>query len=645
LLGIVLALFLFLLSQPANSAQIPVHISAERVEGDVNSVIRAYGRVVATYEEVVVEGDNALYNRKEGILELWGNVKISEGESKLYCDRVVYNLKTKRAVFENVEGYISKSDRIRAERIERINEKEWIAYNGEYTPCSGECPDWSVSAKRFRILVGESFAGKWVSFKVKGIPVLFSPVLSGPITEGRKSGFLVPRLGYISGDGLVFKQPFFLVLGRSADLTLTYEKRTIDGEGGEAQLRYILSRYSKGEVNYYQLNKKDKKNWKLNLSHTLNPSDYLYGSLKSELVSSREYYKSSSNLDTIEQSRVYTKSDITLSKLWTHSIINVNAVYLRYLDGSADDIYQKLPSVSFYTLDRQIFNSPLFFNLYSKATYFYRKAGGSSYRINLTPSLKLVHPLSDLKGTAELSYLYTYYQIGGERGLWKFKDTVRFNKFFTFKGYGLSVNPEISFTYLENKNQEELPFYDITDRISGEKKFSLSNEVYLYSGGGRLGRLSGGIDYLVDEGKWDSFKGDVEISPTSNFLLRESFSYSAQERKLLYSNTYVSSKLSSLSLWLNHYLSPAEEIRYLKWGFSLPFLRYLILNYSQRYDLKRSTDRERSYTLKINRGCWQGKITYRWIKNFDNTIDYQILLMVELVKLGSFEYSITRKAE
>jgi len=638
-----LLLALLLLSAPVYGGKVPVVITAKVVEGDVNSVVKARGRVLIKYENVIIEGDNGLYDRRREVIRVWGNVVIKEGEAELHCQNLIYNLNTKRALLEKVEGWLSKTDRIKADRIERISEKEWIAYDGEYTPCSHTCPDWSVSAKRFKILLGESFSGKWVAFRVKEIPVLVSPYLSGPIQRERKSGLLFPRFGYISEDGLIYRQPLYIVLGRSADLTLTYEKRSINGEGGQAQLRYVLGERNRGELNYYQLNKKERKDWKFNFEHTYEPSEYLYGKAKAEIVSSREYYKSSSNLDTVEQSQVYTKSDITASKLWEHAVLNANAVYLRYLDGRADTIYQKLPSLSFYLLDTPIPQSPLTFNLYSKATYFYRKAGGSSYRVNLEPSVKLSRWLGRVKNTSELTYLYTYYQTAGARKLWSFKNSTKVNKFYPLGKYGLSVNPELTFRYVESKEQEEYPFYDITDRVKGERRLTPAVELYLYGKEGRVARLSAEADYLFGRDEWKEVKGDLELTPAEWITLKETADFSPQKGGLNFLNSYAQVRLKGVDLWLNHYDGKEMDIEYLKWGFTLPLSPFLSLRYFQRYDLKSSTDRERGYTLTANRGCWSGELSYRWVKNYDNTIDYQIILTVNLVKLGSYGYKLTGK--
>ncbi len=639
----ILCLLFLLFSLNAFASDTQVFISANLIKGNVNSKLNAEGNVEVKFSDVVIKGDYGFYDKKEGLLRIWGNVEIKEGGTLLHCKNLVYNLKTKRAVLEDVSGFITPTDRIKASVVKRLSEKEWIAYDGEYTPCSHGCPDWSVSAKRFKILLGESFEGKWVSFRVKEIPVFVSPYLSGPIVKKRESGFLFPKFGYVSKDGFVYKQPFYLVLGRSADLTLTYEKRSIDGEGKRADFRYVLSPYSRGSVNYYQLNKKDRRDWSLEFNHSYLPSDFLYGKVKGQLVSSRAYYKDSTGL--IESSKVYTKSDITLSKLWKHAILNVNSVYLRYLDGSTDTIYQRLPEVNFYLLDTPLFNSPFLFNFYSQASYFYRKAGGSSYRVRFYPSLKYVKNLGVLKNTSELLYRYTYYQIGAPVKQVGFKNYLKLTKFIPVGRYFVSLNPEVDFSYLQGKASSSHPTYDITDSYKGEKSLTPLLELYLYGSNRRLGRLTLFSNYLFNDKSWNELSSDLEVSPFNWLLLKETALFSLKSGNLSFLNSYLKLGKGSYSLWINHYHSPVNRITYLKWGFSFPINRFLSFNYSQRYDLRLSQDRERNYSFTVNRGCWSGNFSYRWVKNYDNTITYQYMITVNLLKLGSYGYTFVGKRE
>jgi len=639
-----------LLTVSAFSSEVPVHITAKKLSGNVNVKVTAEGNVVITYEDVEIIGDSASYDRRKGILKVSGNVVIKEGEVELNCQNLIYNLDTKRAVLEKVSGRVSPTDYIKADRVERISEKEWIAYDGMYTSCSHVCPDWSVKAKEFKVLLGESFEGKWASFRVREIPIIVTPYLSGPIVKKRTSGFLFPKVGYRSDDGFIYKQPFYIVLGRSADATLTYERRFRNGSSKSGELRYVLSKKNRGNLYYYVINRKEGRDWKFTFSHDFNPSEFFYGKGNIELINSRRYFKSTSSFNIEEKTQVYTKSDITVSRLWKHAILNINAVYLDYLDGSTDTVYQKFPTVNFYLLDIPVWNTPFTFSTDSELAYFYRKAGDSGYRLNVKPAVKFSQSFGVIENTAKWAFLLTKYQHGGNRSIFQFTDVVTTTSHYSLSGgLLLSFNPELQFRFSENENQSDNPFYDNSDRIEKEKSIIPGVTAYLYRSGERLGRvsISGLYNFYNDEDSWGLWKVDIDTNPVSWLKLKETIYYSPHDTEVKKTNSYISAKLLKVSLWLNHSYDFEEAMKtnYLRWGFSLPINRILSFSYQQRYDLKLSEDREREYGFSANRGCWNGRISYRWVKNYDNTIDYQILLTINLLKLGNYGYKFMGRRE
>lgn len=640
----------------ANAQEVPVRLSAEKLCGNINKKVEAHGKVVVRFKDVVVKGDNASYDRVSGILRVWGNVEVVEGDVDLKCKSLIYDLKSKRAVLERVSGKLSPTDYIRADRIERLSEKEWIAYDGEYTPCTGQvCPDWSIGAKKFRVLLGESFAGRWVTFRIKEIPVLVTPVLTGPVVRGRKSGFLTPRIGYVSEGGFYYRQPFYLVLGRSADLTLAYEKRFKGGNGKSAEFRYVLSPYSSGDIWVNKLDLPSEKSWKFTFNHSYRPSDYVYGTAHAEMVNSRSYYKATTTFDVEEKTQVYTKSDANLSKLWEHAVINANLVYLDYLDGSTDRVYQKLPDLQFYLMDVPVSRFPFTFNFSGDATYFYRKAGGSSYRVSLEPGLRYVKAFRKFKSSTQVSYLVSDYEIGGTSRIFKFENLNSFNVAEKVGRVGdFSVTPKFGFRVVDVMGLGNNVIFDLNDKVESRREAFWGAETYLYASGRQLGRLnvSGGYDFKGED-NWKDWRVQLSLTPVSNLTLQQDLKLSSDDGSLKIANTYLGFPLEVDGYgleggrgWVDFYYQKEEpQVKYVRWGTNIPIGKYVSFSFQQRYDVKYSMDRERDYAININRGCWNGRISYRWVKNYDGSIDYQVMFVVNLLKLGSYGYRFAGRKE
>jgi len=642
---------LLLLSTSFASGE-PVNITSDRIEGNVNRTVYASGNVTITFRSVRIKGERASFNRVDNIIKVEGNVTIEEGETLLRCSEIVYDLNRKRAFLKDVDGRLTETDYIKAERIDRLSEKEWIAYNGIYTPCSHRCPDWSVGAKRFRILLGESFEGKWVTFRVKEIPVAASPYISGSLVKRRKSGFLIPRVGYRSDDGFIYRQPFYLVLGRSADATFTYEKRFKGGEGKRVEFRYVTAPYSSGEFRFYHFKRRGEANrWKLRFHQYYWPSDFSYGDVDIEAVSNRQYYKDVDVFDIESKTSKYTKSDATYSKLWKHAILNANVVYLDRLDGSTDYVFQRVPNVNFYLMDIPVPKTPLTFNLDSNLTYFYRRKGYRGARLNFQPGLRYSKSIGKVRNTTTVKYLLTYYNrsLNGtspsSRSILSLENRSFMNIYYSFgKSLSLSLNPEVAFKFTENENQEGNPNYDVTDRIGKQKSLIPSLTSYIYLKSRQLARISleGNYNFYNSDNPWEIWKLDVDTNPFKDTFIRETLYYSPHEREVKNINSYVSTVFRGVSFWVNHYYDFTDVLNsnYLRWGFGFPIGRFFRFSFEQRYDIELSHDRERIYRLSVDRGCWSGLITYRWLKNFDNTVDYQVMVNVNLLKIGSYGYKL-----
>ncbi|MEO2068486.1 MAG: LPS assembly protein LptD [Desulfurobacteriaceae bacterium] len=385
-------------------------------------------------------------------------------------------------------------------------------------------------------------------------------------------------------------------------------------------------------------------------SHQFFPNDQFYGSINSELINSRTYFISSQTFSPEEKTKAYTKSDITFSKLWKHAILNVNAVYLRSLDGSTATIYQRIPNIRLYLLDIPLGNTPFSFSNDLDFTYFYREAGGSGYRLNVEPALVFGKRWKRLKNSSRFSVLLTKYQHGGDRSIFQFKDTVTTHFFFPLtEKLSFSFNPRLEVLYREEEDQSSNPFYDTTDRIEGEKSLNTFLDSFVYYSGRRVARLSlkALYDFQNEEDHFGLWKFDLDFSPSKKMTFRETLFYSVKDSELNKANTYFSAKSKLLSLWLNHYYEFNKEVlnNYLRWGVSIPLGKYLSFSYSQRYDLLLSKDREREYAISVKRNCWNGRLSYRWVRNYDNTVDYQVLLVVNLLKVGNYGYRFIGKKE
>ena len=90
------------------------------------------------------------------------------------------------------------------EVIEKQGEADYFVKNGSFTTCDGEIPDWKFTAEKVDVNLGSYATAKNVFFRIKDVPVFYTPYLFFPVKTERESGLLIPRVGYSNNKGISF---------------------------------------------------------------------------------------------------------------------------------------------------------------------------------------------------------------------------------------------------------------------------------------------------------------------------------------------------------------------------------------------------------------------------------------------------------
>src|SRR5258705_1366877 len=104
--------------------------------------------------------------------------------------------------------------------VEKNGPDQYVVHEGSMTSCSLPKPDWVLSAKSLQVK-GTTATAKNVLFRLVNIPVVYLPyVTHGTDVQERHTGFLIPTIGTSSTKGTILGETIYIVLGRSADLTV-----------------------------------------------------------------------------------------------------------------------------------------------------------------------------------------------------------------------------------------------------------------------------------------------------------------------------------------------------------------------------------------------------------------------------------------
>jgi len=210
-------------------------------------IVELFGNVRLTNDSYVLQCDYAkVYWHKHSIYAK-GHVLLLQGEEKLFAEEVLFDLETGEAFLKN--GTLQTSSLyLESQFFHRKADGSYLAEGAKYTTCQN-CPEsWSFLSRQIRAVPGSYAYMKNLFLRVGGVPVFWLPYLVVPLKTERQTGFLTPEFETSQIGGATLTQSFFWAISPSQDLTITlknYEKR---GLKSLWNYRYMLSEHSWGEA-------------------------------------------------------------------------------------------------------------------------------------------------------------------------------------------------------------------------------------------------------------------------------------------------------------------------------------------------------------------------------------------------------------
>ncbi|HOM29442.1 MAG TPA: putative LPS assembly protein LptD [Deltaproteobacteria bacterium] len=221
-------------------------VEADSIKRD-RERIEAWGNVIVKGRDVTLTADRVTYDTKTEEILATGSCRLEDSRVVVRAETISYNAQTGdlvlgRGSLSSVEG----SMRITGESIERFESDHIRAQNVEFTSCLGEPPDWSLFVGDLDIPLGGYGQGRDVRFRVRDHTLVYFPWLFFPAKFYRHSGVLFPEMGHGSDYGYRLGLPLYLVLSRSADMTVTPTYLSQRGLLVKAEARYCVDAAQSG---------------------------------------------------------------------------------------------------------------------------------------------------------------------------------------------------------------------------------------------------------------------------------------------------------------------------------------------------------------------------------------------------------------
>ena len=280
-------------STGATTSSGDLSISADHQEQTPDGTYVFDGNVRIVYKDLEIQADRVEIEKERRQVAAEGNVLVISGKMRLSGARAEIDLDSQTGSIFDGYAVVDPNFIVHGERLDKVSAERFILYDGTITACDQAIPQWSLRASKANIKI-EGYARLTnARFKIKKLPVFYTPYLIWPVKRDRSTGFLIPHIGSSQSRGRLISEAFYLVLGRSADATLYADWYEKSGVAPGLQLRYAPAEGVSGEVYGFYLKDKrdDSQSWRYSVNHQQRLGPYFRLVANANVVKDETYFE------------------------------------------------------------------------------------------------------------------------------------------------------------------------------------------------------------------------------------------------------------------------------------------------------------------------------------------------------------------
>ena len=655
-----------------------VHVYADRVESILNESSRLSGTGELGRGGLHLFADEATYNQAENTLDASGHIHLSkDGGETIVTPLLRYELDTERGSAEDAQfAFAANAARGKAGRIGFEGRDVLKLESVQYTTCPPGQDDWFLRASELTLDKASETGTAWnASITFMHVPIFYSPYLSFPITDARKTGLLTPQAGHSSNSGFFLTVPYYFNLAPNYDDTLALRFLAKRGAQALNELRYLGEHFS-GQLNLEYLpndRATDTDREALLFRHTQSLSPLWSASTDIQWVSDDSYFIDLGTSAT-ESAQTHLPRSLRLDyggSIWRFS---ARAFTYQTLDATiptAERPYQRLPQLVL-TADSPSGPNRLHSSLESEWVNFYRQDSVTGQRFDLQPGVSLPLRTSYFYFTPKAAYRYTSWRLDNTSGdeapnrglpIYSLDSGLAFEREGRFgdHAYAQTLEPRIYYVYIPYKNQDSLPVFDAAipafsfynffreNRFAGADRVGDANQVtaavtsrFLLPGSGaEQARVSlGQVQYFADQqvnlpsGTVTQTSSDLIAEVTARlgqaWYLRSGLQWDNKERETSRSSYYLhyrpkTDRIVNLGYRYTRDLEDLADFS-TQWPLSTRWTGVARWN----YPLPESRTVQAYAGLQYTSCCWAFRATAQHRLQPDGSVDNTILVELEL---------------
>ena len=626
-----------------------------------NNIITAVGDVVAYSPTYYLSSDKMVYDKDREILELFDNVLIIKDNKIQTQSNYAYVDMKNDIINQDPVFLMDNSSNIWSNSKEANKDKDLITLeNSILSSCDCIDPIWSIRSSSSDY----DTEAMWMNtynprLYIKNVPVFYLPYFGFPTDTTRRTGLLLPTMGYSSSEGFLYSQPIFIAPADNYDIELIPQIRTQRGYGSYANFRYadspdsmlnLKTGYFKEFNNYRREEKLE------NSEHYGLDIDYERKNIFSTKKEHQDgVFTSVRYLNDIEY--IILKEDD--GNLGTDKKVESKVNYFYntpeyyggvygkyYIDASKKsnaNTLQELPQVQFHSYNKELFLENLIYSIDTKAQNFTRKEGLNAKIYDITVPISYTKNILDdymYLGVENRTILTQYDYSNSLYNNLRYEDGTLIQNRTSFivgtdllkpySDYIHTLNLNASYDIPENLRKDG-DLYNITVKENQPLKYdelsvfptlqeqktiklSLNQSIYDKENLKQFinHKMSQSILYnSVDEPKFQdldnyvkinhdygSLSGKVVYNMDDNKVVEGSFDNSLSYEDLTFSAGYYYSKKT------NNEFNTRDDLESYRLSTSYKLAKDYSIKYYENYDLQQKTRNRQGIGLNIDDSCW-----------------------------------------
>ncbi|RXJ89246.1 organic solvent tolerance protein [Arcobacter sp. CECT 8983] len=633
-----------------------------------NNILVAKGDVVVFSPKYYITAQKIIHDKDKNTLELFDDVIIVKNNNVQTKSDYAFLDLNKDDLYQKPNIFYEEKSQIWINSKEADKKNDLIEL-GKSILSSCDCvdPDWSIRSSSMDYDTKDMWINTYnTTLYVKDFPVIYTPYLGFSTDTRRRTGLLIPLLGYSTEEGFFYNQPIYFAPAPNYDIEVVPQIRTNRGYGSYFYFRYadspdsmlkIGTGYFKEKDSYVEKNDlRDDEHYGFNLDYkrvnlfadTFDSKDGLYASIR---------YLNNVEFNSLEDSRyqesIERKVESKINYIYNTPNYFLGAYSRYYIDTqkeSNNETLQELPKLQAHSYSRPLIDK-LMYSTDLKYTNHYRRDGLNANQYEFSIPLSYSFSLFDDYLTLTLKH-----QITANKFSYDDKDinldledgtfvesvssiVLNSDLIKAYENYIHTMNLSAEYNHfntmkkdgdlfsISNNNSQlsSFPVSESTDNVV----FGLNQSIYDKENLKQI--INHRIRQSFEKDENDNFElGNLENQLTYNYALgsiSNKVVYNHEDDQFIENSTSFSLSYEDYYLRLGYYMSKdtpnsgKEELESYNVSTNYRISNDYKIGYTTTYDLERDYRSKEAIHFDINDRCWDFSISFERETEPASTID------------------------